>query len=212
MGNKQLLLAVLFASTVPTGLAQAQSGPDRDELRATMRVMAPESSDPEPIFRKIPPPKSKKPGVDDDAPAKDLARPGGSGGSDDSGSAGDPVGPLDPGTVADPGVPVDPPIPSEPIIPAAPDPRDVPGDFGHGVADDARNHGEDARRHDDPKHGHDDKPPRGPSSKPPEHKPPEHKPPEHKPPDQRPPDRKPPGQQPRDPPHGPPDKPRRPRE
>jgi hypothetical protein len=211
MGSKQLFLAVLFASSVPTGLALAQSGPDRDELRATMRVLAPEASDPEPIFRKIPPPKSKKPGVDDAAPAKDLASPGGNGGHDDSGSAGDP-GPLDPGTVADPGAPVDPPIPPEPIIPAAPDPRDAPGDFGHGVADDARNHGEDARRHEDPNHGHDDKPPRGPDSKPPDHKPPEHKPPDPRPPDRKPPERQPPGHQPRDPPHGPSDKPRRPRE
>src|SRR6188768_4165169 len=111
MGSKQLFLAVLIASSVPTGLARAQSGPDRDELRATMRVLAPEASDPEPIFRKIPPPKSKKPGVDDDSPAKDLASPGGNAGHDETGSAGDPGGPLDPGTVADPGAPVDPPIP-----------------------------------------------------------------------------------------------------
>ncbi len=93
MGSKQLFLAVLFASSIPTGHALAQSGPDRDELRATMRVLAPEASDPEPIFRKIPPPKSKKPGVDDDSPAKDLASPGGDAGHEDSGSAGDP-GPL----------------------------------------------------------------------------------------------------------------------
>ena len=57
-----------------------------------MRVLAPEASDPEPIFRKIPPPKSKKPGVDDDSPAKDLASPGGNAGHDDTGSAGDPGG------------------------------------------------------------------------------------------------------------------------
>src|SRR5690242_9951297 len=104
MGSKQLFLAVLFASSLP-GFANAQSGPDRDELKATMRVMAPDASDADQIYRKIPPPRSKKPGVNDDAPAKDLANPGGH--SDDAGSAGDPGGPMDPGTDADPQTPVD---------------------------------------------------------------------------------------------------------
>ena len=130
MRKKQLLLAVLWASSVPV-ISHAQSGPDRDELKATMRVLAPDASDAEPIYRKIPPPRSKKPGVDDEAPAKDLASPGG--GDAGSGSAGDPVGPADPGVPLDPGpvtqpeTPIDPPLPPEPIIPAAPDPRDVGG-------------------------------------------------------------------------------------
>ena len=126
--DKKLWLAVLLASGAAASVAQAQSGPDRDELRATMRVLAPEASDPEPIFRKIPAPRPKKPGVNDDAPAKDLANPGGSGGTGNPGSA-DPVTPLDPGTPV-PGATSDPVIPPEPIIPAAPDPRDSPGDFG----------------------------------------------------------------------------------
>ena len=194
--DKKLWLAVLLASGAAASVAQAQSGPDRDELRATMRVLAPEASDPEPIFRKIPAPRPKKPGVNDDAPAKDLANPGGSGGTGNPGSA-DPVTPLDPGTPV-PGATSDPVIPPEPIIPAAPDPRDSPGDFGHGVADDARDHGENARHHADPKPDkpdkpRDDKPPRGPDSKPPKPEP-----------AQPPRDREPPGHKPRDPPHGPP--------
>src|SRR5690242_511355 len=155
--GKQLFLAVLFASSIP-GLAHAQSGPDRDELRATMRVMAPDASDADQIYRKIPPPRSKKPGVNDDAPAKDLANPGGHDG--DPGAPVDPGPVADPGTPADPGTTVDPPFSPDPIIPSAPDPRDAPGDFGHGVADDARNHGEDARRHEDQKPRHNDKPPK----------------------------------------------------
>src|SRR5690349_10759353 len=201
MSNKKWWLAVLWASGAAAGIAQAQSGPDRDELKATMRVLAPEASDPEPIFRKIPSPRPKKPGANDDAPAKDLANPGGSGGNENPGSA-DPVTPPDPVT-PDPGTSSDPVIPPEPIIPAAPDPRDSPGDFGHGGADDARDHGEDARHHADPKPDKPDKPdrPDKPADKPRDDKPPKHEP------SQPPRDREPPGHKPRDPPHGPPHRP-----
>lgn len=205
--GKPLLLAVLFASS-SAGLAHAQSGPDRDELTATMRVLAPEASDADSIYRRIPPPRSKKPAVGDDAPARDLASPGAHGG--DSGSAGDPGGALDPGTVADPGTPIDPPLPPDPVIPAAPDPRDAPGDFGHGVADDARNHGEDARRHEHQQPHHDDKPPK--EDKPPRHEPRDREPPRDRQPRDPPRDHRPPGHEPRDPPRGPGDKPRKPRE
>jgi hypothetical protein len=228
MGKTQLFFAVLVSS-VTCASAQAQNAGNTDELKATMRVMAPGTADPEPILRKIPPHKSRKPGVDDDAPAKDLASPGGSAGHGDSGAdpgvvtAPDPVVPDSAPIAPDP-VPT--PLP-DPIIPAAPDPRDAPGDFGHGAADDARNHGEDARRHSDPKP---DKPrndpPRGPATKPP----PAPRPPDQRPPDRRPPDRRPPEPRPRDPrppdhrppehsppgqprerPPAPPDGPRRPR-
>src|ERR1044072_3975654 len=121
--DKKLWLAVVMGAAASG--AQAQSGPDRDELKATMRVLAPEGSDPEPLFRKIPSPRPKKPGVNDDAPAKDLANPGASGGNGNPGTA-DPVTPLDPNTpdpvTPDPGPTTDPVIPPEPIIPAAPDP------------------------------------------------------------------------------------------
>lgn len=207
MGSSKAVLSVLIALGVPPALAQAlPSG--NDDLKATMRVMSPGADSPDAILRRIPPPRAKKPGVNDDAPAKDLANPdhgdGGGGSAVDPGLPSEPPPTYEPTPPIEPGPTVDPVIPTDPIlpdVPGTPDPLDRPGDFGHGGADDARGRGEDARRHGKPPK--EDKPPRGPRPEPPGQRPPR----DRDPPGQRPPrDRDPPGQRPprdRDPPRGP---------
>src|SRR5689334_14610873 len=118
--SRQPLVAALFAFSIPLALAQTPTAGSGDELRATMRVMGPGTDNPDAILRKIPPPKPKQSKNDDDAPAKDLAKPGTK--DDDSGSAVDPEAPGEPLTPAVPDSPAEPGSPIDPDPPYIPDP------------------------------------------------------------------------------------------
>ena len=88
---RRLILAVVFAFSVPAAFAQTPPAGNRDDLDVTMRTIGnPDAKDPDEIVRKIPPPKAKKRSQGADDRADDLAQPGESG-ENEGGSAVDPA-------------------------------------------------------------------------------------------------------------------------
>ena len=206
---QRLILAVVFALTVPAAFAQTPPADNRDDMDVTMRTIGnPDAIEPDEIVRKIPQPKAKKRVQGTDDRADDLARPGENGGENGGGSAADPETPVVPAAPDDTGTPVDPrpspgpdpspspsPSPGVPEVPneggpgSGPDPRENPDNLGHQVSEDAQHHGQDAHQNSHHSPGQDHSP-SGPKSKPPEPKHPDPKPP--KPPSPKHPDPKPP--------------------
>ena len=83
---RRLILAVVFAFTVPAAFAQTPPAGNRDDMDVTMRTIGnPDAKEPDEIVRKIPPPKAKKRGQGTDDRADDLARPGENGGENEGG-------------------------------------------------------------------------------------------------------------------------------
>ena len=69
---RRLILAVMFAFSVPAAFAQAPPAGSRDDLDVTMRTIGnPDAKNPDEIVRKIPPPKAKKRGQGADDRADD---------------------------------------------------------------------------------------------------------------------------------------------
>ena len=115
---RRLILAVVFAFSVPAVFAQAPPAGSRDDLDVTMKTIgSPDAKDPDEIVRKIPPPKAKKRAKGTDDRADDLASPGENGDGDQGGSAVDPESPV---------VPIVPVVPDVPDAPAAPDDTGTP--------------------------------------------------------------------------------------
>src|SRR6186713_1801597 len=104
---RRLILAVVFAFSVPAVFAQARPTGSRDDLDVTMKTIGnPDAKDPDEIVRKIPPPKAKKRAKGTDDRADDLASPGENGDDDQGGSAVDPESPV---------------VPVVPVVPEVPD-------------------------------------------------------------------------------------------